>query len=262
MLSRRARITGLVAGVGLAAAVNIAAPWDDDVPATQLGTAGVELGDDTARIVERVTYRQEVERVGDVVIVNGEPRDELTDELAAMWAIVDASWPADQRHRLAQLSIVREESRGLVGVVHPSSTGGWVLSLDIADIDDRPLIEETIVHELSHAITLDRDVFTFGEVDACSGVEISLGCAEADTILTRFVEQFWPDDAASTLVNDFVNDYASTAAHEDLAETFTAWVLGWPIEDAVVEAKIEMLSSDPELAALAETLRERFTLRR
>lgn len=262
MLSRRAWITGLAAGVGLVAAVNIAAPRDNDVPATQLGTAAVELGNDTARIVESVSYRQVVERVGDVVIVNGEPRDELNGELAAMWAIVDASWPADQRDRLAQLSVVREESRGLVGVVHPSATGGWVLSLDIADIDDRPLIEETIVHELSHAITLDRDVFTFGEVDACSGVAISLGCAEADTILTRFAERFWPEDVASTLEDDFVNDYASTAAHEDLAETFTAWVLGWPIEDATVKAKIEMLTSDSELAALADTLRERLTPRR
>ena len=254
MLSRRAWITGLAAGVGLVAAVNIAAPWDNDVPATQLGTAAVELGNDTARIVESVSYRQVVGRVGDVVIVNG--------ELAAMWAIVDASWPADQRDRLAQLSVVREESRGLVGVVHPSATGGWILSLDIADIDDRPLIEETIVHELSHAITLDRDVFTFGGVDACSGVAISLGCAEADTILTRFAERFWPEDVASTLEDDFANDYASTAAHEDLAETFTAWVLGWPIEDATVKAKIEMLTRDSEQAAMADTLRERLTPRR
>jgi hypothetical protein len=214
----------------------------------------VELGDDTARIVEQVTYRQDVDRVGDVIITTGEPRDEIDGDLAAVSEIVDATWPTSQRHELAQLSAVREESRGLVGVVHPPATGGWILSLDLADIDDRALIEETIVHELSHVVTLDNGVFTFGEVEGCSGVQISLGCAEADSLLARFADRFWPCDLGSAFADDYVNDYASTAAHEDLAETFTAWVLGRPIEGEVIEAKIEMLSADAEMAELADAL--------
>ena len=54
-----------------------------------------------------------------------------------------------------------------------------------------------------------------------------------------------------------MNDYARSAAHEDLAETFTAWVLGWPVEGETIDAKIAMLEADPELARLARTLRER-----
>jgi hypothetical protein len=257
MVSTRARITGLSVAVGLLAALNIAQPWDDDVPATQLGTAGIALGDDTARIVEDVSYRQDVERVGDVIVVDGQPRDELNGELAAVWEIVDATWPDAQREALDQLSVVREKSRGLVGVVHPSAAGGWILSLDIADLPDRPLIEETIVHELSHVITLDRGVFTFGEVADCSGAAIELGCVEDATILAEFAKRFWPGDMKSEHEDDFVNDYASTSAHEDLAETFTAWVLGWPIEGAVIDAKIEMLSADQELASMADALRAR-----
>ena len=252
-----ARILILAALVGLLAGLNLARPWDDDTPATQLGTAGVALGDDTARIVEEVSYRQDVERVGDVVVIDGRPRDALGPELGAMWEIVDATWPAAQRSELAQLSVVREEPRGLVGVVHPSVTGGWILSLDVADLDDVALIEETIVHELSHVVTLDDDVFTFGEVDGCSGAQIDLGCAEAGSLLAEFADRFWPDDVAGLELGDYVNTYASTAAHEDLAETFTAWVLGWPIDSAVIEAKIEMLAADAELAALAEDLRVR-----
>ncbi len=257
--------------VGLAAAVNIAQPWEDDVPATQLGRAGVAPGDDTARIVERVSYRQDVERIGDVIIVDGRPRDELVGDLAAVWEIVDGIWPGYLRDELAQLSVVREEPRGLVGVVHPSATGGWILSLDVADLPDRALVEETIVHELSHVVTLDREVFTFGEVDDCSGAAIELGCAEAGTILAAYADRFWPDgvaeetgDGVAEETRDgvagetdvaFVNDYASTSAHEDLSETFTAWVLGWPVEGPTIEAKIAMLAADPELAALAESLR-------
>jgi len=255
MISTRARITGLSVAVGLAAGLNIAQPWEDDVPATRVGTAGVALGDDAARIVERVSYRQDVERVGDVIIVDGAPRDELAGELAAVWEVVDATWPEIHRGALAQLSVVREQSRGLVGVVHPSATGGWILSLDVADLPDRALIEETIVHELSHVITLDQAVFTFGEVDDCSGAAIALGCAEDGAVLAEFADRFWPGDVGSEFDDDFVNDYASTSAHEDLSETFTAWVLGWPVDSDAVQAKIEMLSADPDLAAMADALR-------
>lgn len=251
------RILTLTAAVGLAAAVNIASPWGDDSPATELGTAGVELGDDTARIVERVNYRQDVERLGDVIIVDGQPRDPVAGEIAEVWELVDATWPVSHRDRLAQLSVVREVPRGLVGVVHPSATGGWILSLDAADLSDPALIEETIVHELSHVITLHRDVFTFGTVNGCSGAQIELGCAEAGSVLADFADRFWPDDEPSDHGHDFVNDYAGSAAHEDLAETFTAWVLGWPVDGASIEAKIEMLAADPELATLAADLRVR-----
>jgi hypothetical protein len=255
MFGTRARIVGLSVAVGFAAAVNIALQDSGDAPETQIGAAALDLGGDTARVVERVSYRQDVERVGDVVVVDGRPRDELGGDLAAIWDVVDGIWPDDRRGELAQLSVVREEPRGLVGVVHPSATGGWILSLDLADLPDRALVEETIVHELSHVVTLDRDVFTFGEVDACSGAVIALGCAEAGTVLSRFADRFWPADVPSSDEDGFVNDYASTSAHEDLAETFTAWVLGWPVEDPTVTAKIEMLTADPELAALADSLR-------
>ncbi|MEQ8843138.1 MAG: hypothetical protein RIB98_19345 [Acidimicrobiales bacterium] len=247
--------------MGLVATVNIVRPWDDGVPPTRVGTAGIALGDDTARAVERVTYRQEVERVGDVIVDDGRPVGELAPELAEVWEIVDAVWPDDLRGELAQLSVVREAPRGLVGVVHPSGTAGWILSLDLADLPDRVLIEETIVHELSHVVTLDREVFTFNQVDGCAGTAIELGCAAPDTVLADFADRFWPDGTAVGADGDFVNVYAMTAAHEDLAETFTAWTLGWPVEGPVIEAKIELLAADPQLSSLADALRTRLLAR-
>lgn len=257
MVSRRVRLGGLTAAVAVAALVNITQTFDQGGVSTNIGSAAVDLGTDTARAVERVAYRQEVERIGDMVVVDGQPREEPIGEMAEMWGLVDEIWPEDLRSELAQVSIVREESRGLVGVVHPSATGGWILSLDVADIEDRHLIEETIVHELSHVVTLDAAVFTFGEVDGCSGAQIALGCAESTSVLAQFANRFWPGDRPSNDEAGFVNDYASSGAHEDLAETFTAWVLGWPVSGPVIDAKIEMLATDPVLDALAVELRER-----
>lgn len=259
MARRRTRITLLSAAVAIAAYINITDPFVNEPPATRVGTAGVVLGDATARIVERVSYRQDVERVGDVIVVDGVPRDAIEGEIAAVWRIVDELWPVAYRDRLAQVSVVREQPRGLVGVVHPSSLDGWILSLDVADLDDPALLRETIIHELSHVVTLDDDVFVFGVVDGCPGVQIALGCAAPSTVLADFAAEFWPngpvDDAAA-----FVNDYASTAAHEDLAETFTAWVLDWPVTGETARAKVAWLQADDELRRLGEDLRTRLAV--
>lgn len=223
--------------------------------ATDVGEAGVAVGDDAARAVERVVYRQDVTRLGDVVVVEGAPDAEIeVPEVAAMWEIVDAVWPDSERDSLVQLSVIEEGERGLVGVVHPSALGGWILSLDSADINDRRLIEETIVHELSHVVTLDRDQFRFGEGE-CEGVRIELGCAFTGTVLARFATTFWPDDVATGPSGDFVNEYAMTSVHEDLSETFTSMVMGWTPAGDVIAAKVAMIEADPELAALAAELR-------
>lgn len=251
--SRRAvRNSGFAAAVLLAAYVVMAG---GGTVATEVGDAGVTIGDDVARVVERVAYRQDVTRLGDVVVVEGEPVDPIeVPEVAAIWQIVDETWPESQRGSLVQLSVIAEGDRGLVGVVHPSALGGWILSLDSADVEDRHLIEETIVHELSHVVTLDRSVFRFGDGE-CSGVRIELGCAFAGSLLADFATAFWPDDEPVGPSGDFVNDYAMTSVHEDLAETFTSMVLGWTPAGDVIAAKVAMLEADPELAALAAELR-------
>ncbi|MEM8708067.1 MAG: hypothetical protein AAGE98_16510, partial [Actinomycetota bacterium] len=172
----------------------------------------------------------------------------------AMWEIVRDTWPASLDGELRQLSVIEEAERGLVGVVHPATSGGWILSLDAADLDDRHLLEETIVHELSHVVTLDRDVFAFGDGD-CAGVRIELGCAATGTVLAEFAATFWPDGDNGGGSTEFVNDYAASSAHEDLSETFTSMVMGWTPAGDVIAAKVALIEADPELSALAAELR-------
>jgi hypothetical protein len=251
------RITGLSLAVGATAIAVVTDAVADRSVATHVGDATVALGEDTARSIERVAYRQDVVRVGDVVIVDGAPRTPPSHpDVAAMWEMVDGIWPEWLAGELRQLSVVEEVPRGLVGVVHPAGAGGWILSLDVADIDDVVLVRETIVHELSHVVSLDRDGFSFGDDGDCVGVRISLGCAFDGTVLADFSRTFWPGDERSHDDDDFVNDYARTGAHEDLAETFTAWVLGWPVDGDVIDAKIDLMASDPDLDRLATSLRE------
>ncbi|MEM8708330.1 MAG: hypothetical protein AAGE98_17835 [Actinomycetota bacterium] len=245
-----------LAGFGLAAVLGaFIVLADDDGVQTNVGTAGVAVGGDTARAVERVVYRQDVVRLGDVIVIDGEAANEIRDpDVEAMWEIVRSTWPASLDGELRQLSVIEEGERGLVGVVHPATNGGWILSLDAADLGDRRLLEETIVHELSHVVTLDREVFAFGDGD-CDGTRIELGCASAGTVLAEFAAVFWPDGDPGERSGDFVNDYAASAAHEDLSETFTSMVMGWTPAGDVIDAKVALIEADPELAALADELR-------
>ena len=229
----------------------------DAAPATRVGSATLTVADDTARMVERVGYNGAVERVGDVVIEAGQPVSPIDQpEVALAWATVDEVWPTSRRADLVQLSVIRDDSLGLVGVVHAASGGGWILSIDAADLDRRDIVVETIVHELAHVVTLSPDHFSFADAGGCDGVSIELGCASRDSVLARFHDEFWPDDrSVDDMADSFVTAYASSAVHEDLAETFTAWVFDWPVSGSrVVAEKIAFLRADAELAALREEL--------
>ncbi len=220
-----------------------------------IGEARVSFGEHSARVVEEVSYREGIERVADLALVDGRPIGAIDNpDVEAAWAIVDSVWPDSIRQDLAQLSVVSERPRGLVGVVHLGGNGGWILSLDRADLADEVLVKETIVHEIAHVATLSPDSFTFGTDVPCSGVSMEVGCADAESVMARFAERFWPDGMATGLSADYVDDYAASGPHEDLAETFVAWVSGWPVGSPEVEAKIEMLSTDPQLASLAASL--------
>lgn len=233
---------------------------DTPPPATQVGTAAVTVVDDAARVVERVTYRSAVERVGDILLSDGRPVSAIEQrEVQSAWSLVEQTWPADRRGELVQISVIREDRLGLVGVVHAASAGGWILSIDAADLDDRDLVVETIVHELAHVVTLSPDRFTFGDGTDCDGVAVELGCAQRDSALARFSERFWPEGRpAHAGADGFVTSYANSAVHEDLAETFTALVFDWPVpEDTVAAEKIAFLETDPELAPVRRELSRR-----
>lgn len=241
----------------VAMAVGMALTGGGAPPETRVGTAALAISDDTARVVERVGYRGDVERVGDVVLGATGPLGPIEQpDVAAAWKLVDRVWPESRRDELVQLSVVREGPLGLVGVIHPASGSGWILSLDAADLDRTDVIIETIVHELAHAVTLGPEQFVFGSGAGCDGLRIDLGCASGGSMLARFGARFWPDgEPGDDTAGAFVTEYARTAVYEDLAETFTAWVFDWPIpHSSEAGAKIAHLETEPELVTLRDEL--------
>ena len=114
--SRFLRITGLSVAVAVAAFVVVANALADPPRTTRVGDASVALGDDTGRSVEQVAYRQDVVRVGDVVVVDGAPRTPLSDpDVVAMWEIVERIAGCDSPDRI--VNSLRCFARGSSGRV-------------------------------------------------------------------------------------------------------------------------------------------------
>ena len=131
------------------------------------------------------------------------------------------------------------------------------MSIDPAEPAD--VLQETLVHELAHLITLRSDDLVT-DVDHCDGVRIEIGCARAGSVLAGWAGEFWPGvtEPAPFDRHVFVTDYAASAVHEDLAESFLAYVqrTGAPTEP-VIAAKFAFFDAHAELAAAADELRAR-----
>lgn len=155
-----------------------------------------------------------------------------------------------------------EGTANIVAIVHRSSQipDAWVLSVDIEDLGSPDLLEGTLVHELGHMLSLGADDFFFTTEDCDDktySVAMELGCARADSMIADWSERFWNDGAPVFDAAAFVSRYATSSPHEDLAETFMAWVLQpsptLPL-GSTVGAKSAFLEASPRARALRDEI--------
>jgi hypothetical protein len=177
----------------------------------------------------------------------------------ALWQTVEHVLPTAELAEIRQLNVVTDGPNGTLGMVHRSgqATDRWILSLDLAEPER--VLEETLIHELAHVLTLDRDDLRTG-TDGCDGVRLPLGCARAGSALAQWADQFWPDpDHAATFDREhFVSEYAASAVHEDLAETFLAYVTQRShASSPVLAEKFAFFDRHPDLAQAAADVRAR-----
>ncbi|RMF03441.1 MAG: hypothetical protein D6768_05875, partial [Chloroflexi bacterium] len=151
----------------------------------------------------------------------------------------------------------------------------------------------TIIHEFAHILTLrsaqvppDPDAGTGAmEDDSPTETELSCpnfftgeGCAEAQSYINLFFDRFWADiydefldlDAAETeeeysdlayefyqtYQDRFVTEYAATNPGEDIAESFTFFVLkDKPAGDSIADQKVRFFYAFPELVKMRNQIR-------
>ena len=150
----------------------------------------------------------------------------------------------------------------------------WILAANLATSDDLATLVPTLVHEYSHILTLSTQQID-PNVASCSTLELDEGCANPDSTLQRFEEQFWsqypdaPDvsngswDVTDAFYaehsEDFVSNYAATNVVEDVAESFMTFVLeDRPTGDSVVAEKLEFFWGVPDYVQIRERIRAEF----
>lgn len=164
---------------------------------------------------------------------------------------------------------------------------------------DEEEIAYTLVHEFAHLLTLNEDQVPADPIDSelsdeeywevfdqkaanCAPEYFpGEGCSKANSYINKFYQQFWTDiyderDAIEYISNEdeyyaavdafyfqyrdrFVSEYAATNPAEDIAETFTYFVLeDKPGEsDDIAEQKILFFYQYPELISLRNLIRAR-----
>lgn len=202
--------------------------------------------------------------------------------------------PSVDRGSLSEYSIVTDGEGNILAAVAQTANdpAQWGLEVDIRDAGDKLNLTYTLIHESAHLLTLgpgqvtpsqavfnnpdDNDIY-LKEVSACPDYFPGEGCSRDDSYINVFFNTFWADlyeewqdinliedneayyqaldDFYSKYRDRFVTDYAATNPEEDIAESFTFFVLSpRPTGETIANEKILFFYSYPELVALRDEI--------
>jgi hypothetical protein len=207
-----------------------------------------------------------------------------------IWNYFAAIIPPEQRKFLNSFIIFTDGKQNLLASVSQSnkSPDEWVLSVDIMDATNPRDLTYTLVHEYGHLLTLnplqvipsqaifdhpDNDKIYQQEAEACKTYFSGQGCSNSDSYINQFFFRFWPkifsewsvinkveneDDYYRALdkfyekyKDQFVTDYAPTSPAEDIAESFSYFILRpKPTGKTIADQKVLFFYDFPELVQL------------
>ena len=205
--------------------------------------------------------------------------------------------PRDQRTMLGEFAIVTDGKDKLLAAVRQTekSPYNWVLVVDIADITNSRELTYTLIHEFAHLLTLNsrqvtpskavfdnpgnQQIYTHESL-RCEQYFSNEGCSQPDSYLNSFYAEFWADiydeweethqsynseqhyenlnDFYHKYQDRFVTDYAVVNPVEDIAESFSFFILSpKPAGDSIAEKKILFFHNFPELTKLRNEIQNR-----
>ena len=191
----------------------------------------------------------------------------------AIWQRFVELIPADQRAMLVGFEVIAERGGG--GYVYPDEQDPtkWHMGISPGLGADEDWV---LIHEFAHLLTLQaKEVPPSFDDGSCPTYHTGEGCSLKSSTMNEFVERFWPrsqiDEIFTAQENgdwdaldafyaehqdDFVTDYATTNPAEDLAETFTVFVLNdRPTGDTIADQKVRFLWDDADMVELRERIR-------
>ena len=211
-----------------------------------------------------------------------------------VWDYFAALIPPEERQFITEYSITTDGVDNTLAAVTQTynDPSEWVLEVDILDISDTYNLTFTLVHEFGHLLTLnaeqvppsvrvfnnpdDQDIYE-SEKASCGEYFPGEGCSTASSYVNAFYDQFWvdiydewdetnyaeDDDTYYEMLDDFyykyedqfVTDYAATTLEEDIAESWSFFILApKPTGNSIADQKILFFYDYPELVKLREDI--------
>lgn len=188
---------------------------------------------------------------------NGTLLGNPTADQQALWDFYANIIPPQWVNRISAFEITTDPE--LSGYVYTDENDPtkFVLGLNIEELSDPSELTHTVIHEFAHILTLNPaqvdGVLAMGG-GSCATLELDEGCTSAASYINQFDSQLGV--FANGGGSNFVSEYASTNIAEDIAESFTAFILqDRPTGDSVAEQKINFFYNFPELIQLRQQLR-------
>lgn len=239
-----------------------------------------------------VTYSLQNDRP--VNPVEGEPftdqEADIIEDTAAhqvMWQEFAAIIPAENRQQIAEYGIFTDGVENTMAYVEPipGNETQWKIVMDAVDAENKKEQRYTLIHEFGHVLTLNNNQVPFDTeayaddiayeeaAQACSRFFTGEGCANANSYINDFYDAFWqdiyaelPQDQDPDAIYEFyeqyqdrfVTDYAATNPGEDIAESWTHFVVNErPSGDSIADQKVRFFYDYPELVSLRDKIRAR-----
>ena len=239
-----------------------------------------------------VIIRYDVE--GDEITnpVDGFPMSEQEDEILADMQSHQAMWqqftnliPAESRRDIVSYGIFTDGEENTMAYVEPNQDDPtrWNIVMDAVDAMNQKEQQYTLIHEFGHILTLNNrqvpfdaeaatdDIAYEEAANACPRFFTGEGCSNANSYINAFFQQFWADiynelpqdpqdyDAVDAFYNQyqdrFVTDYAATNPGEDIAESWTHFVLNErPTGNSIADQKVQFFYDYPELVTLRDQI--------
>ena len=223
---------------------------------------------------------------GDSINLNEWNKDPSHEEI---WKLFTKIIPLYYRGDFNLYSVYEDaESDTIASVVQDTSDNTkWNMDVNKAlfyDANGKLTTKEnthTLIHEFAHVLSLGKSQVDYlpmnlsfeSSIDRfkekCSSTFLSEGCLKKQSYLQAFISQFWTkEELLATEENgqsiyewqesEFVTDYAATNPAEDIAESFTYFVLKpKPVGTTIAEKKMLFFYQYDELVKLRNLIRGR-----
>ena len=208
----------------------------------------------------------------------------------AIWNYFASIIPPEARARVSEFSLFTDGRGNHLAAVSPTfpHVERWSLYVDILDAKNYGDLTYTLIHEQGHLLTLNSEQVPPSrailerpenqtvykqELEACLQYFTGEGCSNPDSYINQFFDRFWSylyeewtgidleededvrharlEDFYKIYQDQFVSDYAATSPIEDIAESWTYFVLSpKPERDSIAHEKILFFYEYPELVEL------------